>query len=178
MISKFHCTLLLAFATISSETFAANTANTNWAFAPYNESINLSNNNVANNSESVAPLNNRKTSDFLIIADTIDISDNSMILGDVFGTRFQLGADSKLYGNVDASNGCSLRAKSHITGNLRYGAPCNSETGATAASTKQIALEKPTLTFPTLTFSDSLKPVNLSKSTTLIPGNYGNFTAK
>ena len=155
MISKFHTTLLIAFATIASEAFAANTA-----------------------TESKDPLNNRKISDFLIIADSIDISDNSMILGDIFGTTFQLGADSKIYGNVDASSGCSLRAKSHITGNLRYGDPCNSETGATAASMKQIALEKPAITFPTLTFSDSLKPVNLSKSTTLIPGEYGNFTAK
>ena len=42
---------------------------------------------------------------YTVIADTIDISDNSMILGDIFGTKFKLGADSKIYGNVDASNG-------------------------------------------------------------------------
>lgn len=178
MLSKQHSILLLAFATIVSEAFAVNSANTDWTFSPYNESTNSHNSKDTDNSESKEPLNNRKTSDFLVIADSIDISDNSMILGDIFGTKFKLGADSKIYGNVDASNGCTLRAKSHITGNLRYGDPCNSETGATAASMKQIALEKPTLTFPTLTFSDSLKPVNLSKSTTLIPGNYGNFTAK
>lgn len=178
MLSKQHSILLLAFATIASEVFAANSVNTDWTFSPYNESSNSYNNNTVNNSESKDPLNNRKTSDFLIIADSIDISDNSMILGDVFGTKFQLGADSKIYGNVDASNGCTLRAKSHINGNLRYGAPCNSETGATAASMKQIASEKPAATFPTLTFSDSLKPINLSKHTTLIPGEYGNFTAK
>ena len=155
MISKVHSILLLAFATVASEAFAANTA-----------------------TESKDPLNNRKISDFLVIADSIDISDNSMILGDVFGTKFQLGADSKIYGNVDASSGCTLRAKSHITGNLRYGEPCNSETGATAASMKQIALKKPSTTFPTLTFGDSLKPINLSKSTALIPGKYGIFTTK
>lgn len=155
MISKVHSILLLAFATVASEAFAANTA-----------------------TESKDPLNNRKISDFLVIADSIDISDNSMILGDVFGAKFQLGADSKIYGNVDASSGCSLRAKSHITGNLRYGEPCNSETGATAASMKQIALKKPSTTFPTLTFGDSLKPINLSKSTALIPGKYGIFTTK
>ncbi len=178
MISKFHTTLLIAFATIASEAFAANTANTDWTLTPYNKSVNLSSNYAANNSENNDLLNNRKASDFLIIADSIDISDNSMILGDIFGTTFQLGADSKIYGNVDASKGCTLRAKSLITGNLRYSDPCNSETGATAGSMKQIALEKPAITFPTLTFSDSLKPVNLSKSTTLIPGEYGNFTAK
>ena len=178
MISKFHTTLLIAFATIASEAFAANTANTDWTLTPYNKSVNLSSNYAANNSENYDLLNNRKTSNFLVIADSIDISDNSMILGDIFGTKFQLGADSKIYGNVDASNGCTLRAKSRITGNLRYSAPCNSETGATAASMKQIALEKPTLTFPTLTFSDSLKPINLSKSATLIPGEYGSFNAK
>ena len=178
MLSKQHSILLLAFATIVSEAFAVNSVNTDWTFSPYNESTNSYSNKVTDNSESKDSLNYRKTSDFLIIADSIDISDNSMILGDVFGIKLQLGADSKIYGNVDASKGCTLRAKSHITGNLRYGDPCNSETGATAASMKQIALEKPSTTFPTLTFSDSLKPVNLSKSTTLIPGEYGDFNAK
>lgn len=175
MISKFHTTLLIAFATIASEAFATNTANTNWAFAPYNESLNSLN---KNNSESKDLSNNRKASDFLVIADTIDISDNSMILGDVFGTRFQLGADSKIYGNVDASNGCTLRAKSHITGNLRYGDPCNSETGATAASTKQVALTKPSVASPAIVFGDSAKAINISKSETLPPGEYGTLNAK
>ena len=175
MISKIHSTLLLAFATIASEAFAANTDNTNWTFAPYNESLNLLN---KNNSESKDLSNNRKASDFLVIADTIDISDNSMILGDVFTTRFQLGAESKIYGNVDASNECTLRAKSHITGNLRYGEPCNSETGATIASTKQASLTKPSVNIPTFVFSDSAKDVNISKSETLPPGEYGTLNAK
>ena len=175
MISKFYTTLLIAFATIASEVFAANTANTNWAFAPYNKSLNSLN---KNNSESKDLSNNRKASDFLVIADTIDISDNSMILGDVFATRFQLGADSKIYGNVDASNGCTLRAKSHITGNLRYGDPCNSETGATAGSMKQIALTKPSVAFPAIVFDDSAKAINISKSETLPPGEYGTLNAK
>ncbi|WP_175566607.1 hypothetical protein [Fibrobacter sp. UWB11] len=101
-----------------------------------------------------------------------------MILGDIFGTKFQLGADSKIYGNVDASKGCSLRAKSHIAGNLRYSEPCNSEIGATAASTKQVSPEKPTLATPTFAFSDSAKAVNISKSETLLPGEYGALNAK
>lgn len=175
MISKIHSTLLLAFATIASEAFAANTDNTNWTFAPYNESLNSRN---KNNSESKDLSNNRKASDFLVIADTIDISDNSMILGDIFTTRFQLGAESKIYGNVDASNECTLRAKSLITGNLRYVEPCNSETGATIASTKQASLTKPSVNIPTFVFSDSAKDVNISKSETLPPGEYGTLNAK
>lgn len=175
MISKSHSILFLAFAIMVSEAFAANTANTNWAFTPYYESLNSLN---KNNSEIKDIPNNQKTSNFLIIADTIDISDNSMILGDIFGTKFQLGADSKIYGNVDASKGCTLRAKSHIAGNLRYSEPCNSETGATAASTKQVSLEKPTLATPTFAFSDSAKAVNIIKSETLLPGEYGTLNAK
>lgn len=161
MISKIHSTVLLAFAIIISESFAANSLN-----------------NVSNNSESKNSLDNRKTSDFLLIADTIDISDNSMILGDVFGTRFHLGADSKIYGNVDAPNGCTLRAKSLITSDLRYGEPCNSETGATIASTKQASLTKPSVNLPTIVFSDSAKAINISKSETLPPGEYGSLNAK
>ena len=169
---------LLSLTATANTSFAVDNPNLEWTYNPYNESANSYNNKVTDNSESKFFLDKQKTSNFLVIADSISISNNSMILGNIFGTKFQLGAESKIYGNVDASNGCTLRAKSHITGNLRYGDPCNSETGATAASMKQISLEKPPTIFPSLTFSDSLKLIKLSKSETIIPGEYGNFNVK
>ena len=117
-------------------------------------------------------------SNYTVIADTLDISDNSMLLGNIFGTNFQLGADSKIYGNVDASSECSLRTRSHITGVLHYTNPCNTQPGATAAMTNQVALTKPSVILASPTFGESPKPVNISKSEALPPSEYGAFTAK
>ena len=132
----YNTTLLILLSLTASTSFAVDIPHSEWTYTPFNDLVASTNHSDGSTFQNKDSQKNPINSDYIIIADTIDISDNSMILGDVFGTRFQLGADSKIYGNVDAPNGCTLRAKSHITGNLRYGDPCNSETGATAASTK------------------------------------------
>ncbi len=40
--------------------------------------------------------------DYVVVADEVDFRPYSMALGNVFGTKLELGADSKIYGNVDA----------------------------------------------------------------------------
>lgn len=174
----YNTTLLILLSLTASTSFAVDIPHSEWTYTPFNDLVASTNHSDGSTFQNKDSQKNPINSDYIIIADTIDISDNSMILGDVFGTRFQLGADSKIYGNVDASNGCTLRAKSHITGNLRYGDPCNSETGATAASTKQVALTKPSVASPAIVFGDSAKAINISKSETLPPGEYGTLNAK
>ena len=169
----YNSSFLFLLSLTASTSFAVDIPHSDWKYTPFNELV-----ASTNHSDNSTFQNNQKNSDYIVIADTIDIYDKSMILGDVFTTRFQLGADSKIYGNVDVSNGCSLRAKSHITGDLRYGVPCNSETGATAASTKQVSLQKPTLASPAIVFGDSAKAINISKSETLPPGEYGSLNAQ
>lgn len=164
-----NSTIALVMATAANSSFAVDSSYQEWNYAPNAGSS-------ATNIKGYTP--NRKSTDYIAIADTLEFSDNSMALGDVFAKSFQLGADSKIYGNADVSSECNLRAKSLITGDLRYKNPCNTQTGATAASTKQVSLEKPPLASPTLAFSDSAKPVNISKSETLPPGEYGNLSAK
>ena len=164
-----NSTIALVMATAANSSYAVDSSYQEWNYAPYAGSS-------ATNIKDSTP--NRKSTDYIAIADTLEFSDNSMALGDVFAKSFQLGADSKIYGNADVSSECNLRAKSLITGDLRYKNPCNTQTGATAASTKQVSLEKPPLASPTLAFSDSAKPVNISKSETLPPGEYGNLSAK
>lgn len=164
-----NSTIALVMATAANNSYAVDSSYQEWNYAPYAGAS-------ATNIKDSTP--NRKSTDYIAIADTLEFSDNSMALGDVFAKSFQLGADSKIYGNADVSSECNLRAKSLITGDLRYKNPCNTQTGATAASTKQVSLEKPPLASPTLAFSDSAKPVNISKSETLPPGEYGNLSAK
>lgn len=164
-----NSTIALVMATAANSSYAVDSSYQEWNYAPNAGSS-------ATNIKGYTP--NRKSTDYIAIADTLEFSDNSMALGDVFAKSFQLGADSKIYGNADVSSECNLRAKSLITGDLRYKNPCNTQTGATAASTKQVSLEKPPLASPTLAFSDSAKPVNISKSETLPPGEYGNLSAK
>ena len=74
-----------------------------------------SNQNVSTNNSSTISTSDW---DYIVIADTLDFRDYSMSLGDVFGQYLELGADSKIYGNVDASNYCFLRERANISGNL------------------------------------------------------------
>ncbi len=190
---KFHDTLTLyiskqgyfnhalaiffAVAYASVNAFAANGPQQQWSFTPYDEPTATSNDNEQNAKKNNFP-SIRKFTDYLAIADTAEFSDNTMALGDIFATSFQLGADSKIYGNTDISSECNLRTKALITGDLRYKNPCNTQTGATAASMKEASLTKPSITYPVLAFSDSAKAVNISKSETLLPGEYGALNAK
>ncbi len=115
--------------------------------------------------------------DYAVIADEVDFRPYSMALGDVFGAKLQLGADSKIYGNVDASNECTLNERAYMEGNLQYGNPCMEQNNVVASSKKQASLVKPIVALPE--FSAGVEPisVNLDESVILPPGNYGTFYA-
>ncbi len=115
--------------------------------------------------------------DYAVIADEVDFRPYSMALGDVFGAKLQLGADSKIYGNVDASNECTLNERAYMEGNLQYGNPCIEQNNVIASSKKQASLVKPVVALPE--FSAGVEPisVNLDESVILPPGNYGTFYA-
>lgn len=115
--------------------------------------------------------------DYAVVADEVDFRPYSMALGDVFGLKLLLGADSKIYGNVNASNECILNERAYMEGNLQYANPCKEQNNVVAASKKQISLTKPVVTLPG--FSTGVEPVsvNLDESEILPPGNYGTFYA-
>ena len=115
--------------------------------------------------------------DYAVIADEVDFRPYSMALGDIFGAKLQLGADSKIYGNVDASNECTLNERAYMEGNLQYGNPCMEQNNVVASSKKQASLVKPVVALPE--FSAGVEPisVNLDESVILPPGNYGTFYA-
>ena len=115
--------------------------------------------------------------DYAVIADEVDFRPYSMALGDIFGAKLQLGADSKIYGNVDASNECTLNERAYMEGNLQYGNPCMEQNNVVASSKKKASLVKPVVALPE--FSAGVEPisVNLDESVILPPGNYGTFYA-
>ena len=133
-----------------------------------------SNQNVSTNNSSTISTSDW---DYIVIADTVDFRDYSMSLGDVFGQYLELGADSKIYGNVDASNYCFLRERANISGNLRYSTPCIEQNNIKAKAKSAKALSKPVVSLPNIVTGISPVSVGLDETIILPPGNYGVFYA-
>ena len=133
--------------------------------------------NPQNTTENNVTVDFNDVLDYAVIADEVDFRDDSKALGDIFGSKLELGADTKIYGNVESSNECKLRVRAYVSGNLQYGNPCFEQLGVIAVSKKQASLVKPVVALPE--FSAGVEPisVNLDESVILPPGNYGIFYA-
>lgn len=114
---------------------------------------------------------------YVVVADMVDFRDNSMSLGDVFGQNLELGVDSKIYGNVDASNHCFLRERANISGDLRYTSQCEEQNGVVAKTKSEAALSKPVVGIPNIFAGITPISVGLDQNATLSPNNYGAFYA-
>ncbi len=111
--------------------------------------------------------------DYVVVADEVDFRPYSMALGNVFGTKLELGADSKIYGNVDASYECTLNERAYMKGNLQYGNPCKEQNSVIAASKKQVSLVKPVMAFPEISAGIENLRVEIDESKKLSSGVYG-----
>lgn len=114
---------------------------------------------------------------YVVVADTVDFRDNSMSLGDVFGGKLELGADTKIYGNVDVSVKCFLRERANISGDLSYASPCTEQNNVHAKTKRVATLSKPSIGIPDVAVGYSPISVGIDQSITLPPGNYGAFYA-
>lgn len=114
---------------------------------------------------------------YVVVADTVDFRDNSMSLGDVFGGKLELGADTKIYGNVDVSVKCFLRERANISGDLSYASPCTEQNNVHAKTKRVASLSKPSVAIPDVAAGYSAISVGIDQSITLPPGNYGAFYA-
>lgn len=135
--------------------------------------VNNANQGVANRPTGV--LNN--AFGYVVVADTVDFRDNSMSLGDVFGGKLELGADTKIYGNVDVSVKCFLRERANISGDLSYASPCTEQNNVHAKTKRVASLSKPNIDIPNVAAGYSAISVGIDQSITLPPGNYGAFYA-
>lgn len=115
--------------------------------------------------------------EYAVVADTVDFRDGSMSLGGVFGTRLELGADSKVFGDVDVASECFLRERASVGGGLRYGRPCAEQNGVSAKTKSVAKLSKPAFGVPNVVPGISPVSVGLEQSAELPPGNYGTFYA-
>lgn len=113
--------------------------------------------------------------DYVVVADEVDFRPYSMALGNVFGSKLEMGADSKIYGNVDASYECTLNERAYMKGNLQYGNPCKEQNSVIAASKKQVSLVKPVVVFSELSAGVEPISINLDSSAFIPPGNYRTF---
>lgn len=114
---------------------------------------------------------------YVVVADMVDFRDYSMSLGDVFGQSLELGADSKIYGNVDASGHCFLRERANISGDLHYTNQCEEQNGVVAKTKSAATLSKPVVGIPNIVAGISPVSVGIDETITLLPGNYGVFYA-
>jgi predicted outer membrane repeat protein len=114
---------------------------------------------------------------YVVVADMVDFRDNSMSLGDVFGQNLELGVDSKIYGNVDASNHCFLRERANISGDLRYTSQCEEQNGVGAKTKSKATLSKPVVDIPNIVAGITPISVGLDQNITVSPNKYGTFYA-
>jgi predicted outer membrane repeat protein len=115
--------------------------------------------------------------DYVVIADTVDFRDNSMGLGNIFGSKLELGANSKIYGDVEVSGDCFLRERANINGNLFYAVPCREQNNVTAKTKNIASVLKPVVNIPNVSVGIIPVSVKLDESITLPPGKYGLFYA-
>ena len=114
---------------------------------------------------------------YVVVADMVDFRDNSMSLGDVFGQNLELGVDSRIYGNVDASGRCFLRERANISGDLHYINQCEEQNGVVAKTKSAATLSKPVVGIPNIVAGISPVSIGLDETITLPAGNYGTFYA-
>ena len=114
---------------------------------------------------------------YVVVADSVDFRDNSMSLGNVFGRNLELGADTKIYGNVDVLNYCFLRERTHISGNLHYASFCSEQNNVFAKTKGNVARLKPSVEIPNINVGILPVSVGIDDTITLPPGNYGTFYA-
>ena len=114
---------------------------------------------------------------YVVIADTVDFRDYSMGLGNIFGSKLELGANSKIYGDVDVSGDCLLRERANINGNLFYTTPCTEQNNVSAKTRNKGSVSKPIVNLANVSVGITPISVKLDESITLPPGNYGLFYA-
>ena len=111
--------------------------------------------------------------DYVVVADEVDFRPYSMALGNVYGTKLELGADSKIYGNVDASYECTLNERAYMAGDLQYGNPCDEQNNVVATSKKKVSLVKPVVVLPEISAGIENLQVEIDESKMVSPGSYG-----
>lgn len=114
---------------------------------------------------------------YVIAADTVHLADDFKALGNVFGADFQLGADSKIDGDVAVSGNCFLRERAVVAGTLRSAKSCVEQNSVVAGAKESASALKPEVKISEVAAGISPISVGIGESLTLASGNYGIFYA-
>lgn len=121
---------------------------------------------------------NTLTTDYVLVADTIDLRDRTMLLGKIFGEKFELGADAKIYGDLEVKGDCFLRERSRVEGSLQAKIPCAKQNGIFISNSQPFSENsKPAAKISFTTSGIIPVSVEIGDSQNISPGSYGVFYA-
>ena len=107
----------------------------------------------------------------MILSDRVQISG-----GNVFASYFEMGADTKIIGNVAVGQSCSLRERASISGLLVSPHECSMQNGVTITEQERNSFV-PTNTYPDVVVGTGVGlPIGLDQVVTIDPGSYGLLT--
>jgi len=117
------------------------------------------------------------SSDFyLIAADTIALSDYTKTLGgDIYGNVLEIGADTKVYGNVAANAKCFLRERASVSGTLSFPSFCTKQNGISIGKEIKEKTEYAHTNTESISVGSQNKLVAIGVDETILPSTYGSL---
>jgi predicted outer membrane repeat protein len=141
------------------------------------ESINSSSSLSISSSSSISiavPADTVFFNDYLISADTVFLSDQTKTLGgDIYGNVLELGADTKIYGNVSANAKCFLRERANISGSMSFPFSCTKQNGIVIGKEIKASTNYAHTAIGSVSASSQNKSVAIGADEQLLPGAYG-----
>jgi len=132
---------------------------------------------VPNSQETTpVPTNTIAFNDYLISADTVMISDQTKMLGgDIYGNVLEIGADTKIYGNVAANTKCFLRERANISGTMSFPTSCTKQNGIVIGKEIKEKTSYSHTTISNLSVGSQNKSIAIGADEQLSSGTYGNL---
>jgi len=112
--------------------------------------------------------------DYLISADTVMLSDQTKTLGgDIYGNVLEIGADTKIYGNVAANTKCFLRERASISGTMSFPVSCTKQNGIAIGKEVKERTDYSHTAIESISAGFQSKSVAIGADETILPGAYG-----
>lgn len=122
----------------------------------------------------ILPDSSKIFNDYLISADTVIISDQTKTLGgDIYGDVLEIGADTKIYGNVAANSKCFLRERANISGSMSFPLYCTKQNSITIGKEIRSKTKFTHSLLQSISSGSFDKSVAIGAKETLLPGAYG-----
>lgn len=112
----------------------------------------------------------------LLSAETVTLSDYTKTLGgSIYGGVLELGADTKIYGDVEVGTSCFLRERATISGTLASSAKCTEQNSVSKGAEVIKSIFYTPVTVNAITVGTQNISVNLDAVETIAPNTYGSL---